>query len=347
MGTGNLLVNTGTISGNLWFDGGVNTFDNNGTYSTGMITVNGGTLEIGSDTVEAIGGIHAPTTVNAGGALAGAAIVGDVTVNAGGTLAPGYLAAIGTMVVDGGLTFMPGSFFAIRILPTANDRADVTGVAALNGAVSVFAGAGMYVPDTAYTIIKSLGGVTGSFDSVTSNFTSAFLTPTLSYDPHTVFLTLTRSPAAFASAAQTPNQFGVAHALDQFPSANPLLVAAANQTLAGGRQAFDALSGEVHGSAQTAILNDSIYMRQAVLGRLRQAPFSSAAGPMAALGFGGPMVALAESAGGYDGVPLAYADKGAPGARRLPGRGSGGDAGSHKSGVRRLGAGYRRLGPDG
>ena len=244
------------------------------------------------------------------------------------------------MAVHGGLTFMPGSFFAIRILPAANDRADVTGAAALNGAVSVFAGAGTYVPDTAYTIIKSLVGgvVTGSFDNVTSNF--AFLTPTLSYDPNTVLLTLTRSPAAFASAAQTPNQFGVAHALDQFPSDNPLLLAAANQTpavgvahaldqstsanplllavvnqtLAGGRQAFDALSGEVHGSAQTAILNDSIYMRQAVLGRLRQAPFSSAAGPMAALGFGGPMIALAEAAGGYDGVPLAYADKGAPGA---------------------------------
>jgi outer membrane autotransporter protein len=316
-GTGNLLVNAGTISGNLWFDGGVNTFDNNGTYS-GQITVNSGTLVIGSDTVEAMGGIHAPVTVNAGGALAGATFVGDVTVKAGGTLAPGHLAAIGTMFVDGGLTLMPGSLFAIRILPTASDRADVTGAAALNGAVSVFAGAGMYVPDTAYTIIRSLGGVTGSFSGVTSNFTSAFLTPTLSYSPTTVFLTLTRGPAAFASAAQTPNQFGVAHALDQFPSANPLLVAAANQTLAGGRQAFDALSGEVHGSAQTAIVNDSIYMRQAVLGRLRQAPFSSAAGPMAALGSGGPTIAFAESAGGYDGVPLAYADKGAPGAREFP-----------------------------
>ncbi len=236
-----------------------------------------------------------PVTVNAGGALAGAGSVGDVTVNAGGALAPGSIAAIGTMTVDGALTFHPGSFFAVRVLPTANDRVDVTGGAVLSGALGVFAGAGAFVPDTPYTILRSQGGVTGSFDSFTSDFTSAFLTPTLSYDPDTVFLTLTRGPDAFASAAQTPNQFSVAHALDQLPSANPVLVAVANQTLAGGRQAFDALSGEVHGSAQTAILNDSIYMRQAVLGRLRQAPFSGAAGPMAALGSGGPTIAFAES----------------------------------------------------
>ncbi len=304
LGARNLLVNTGSISGNLWFDGGVNTFDNSGTYS-GEITVNGGTLE-------AAGLINAPTTVNAGGTLAGAALVGDVTVNAGGALAPGSTAAIGTMIVNGGLTFLPGSLFAIRVLPAANDRADVAGGAVLNGAVAVFAGAGLFAPDTVYTILKSQGGVAGFFDNVTSNF--VFLTPTLSYDPNTVFLTLTRSPAAFSSAAQTPNQFRVAHALDQFPSANPLLVAVVNQTVAGARQAFDALSGEVHGSTQTAILNDSIYMRQAVLGRLRQAPFSSAEGPMAALGSGGPMIAFAKPAGGDDGVPLASADKGAPGA---------------------------------
>jgi outer membrane autotransporter protein len=317
-GTGNLLVNAGTISGNLWFDGGVNTFDANGTYS-GQITVNSGTLVISSDDYEAVGALHAPTTVNAGGALAGAAIVGDVTVNAGGTLAPGSLGAIGTMVVDGGLSFQPGSFFAIRIVPKPNehpnDRADVVGAAALNGTVSVSAGAGTYAPETVYTILKSAGGVTGSFDTVTSSF--VFLTPTLSYDPNTVFLTLARSPAAFSNAAQTPNQLSVAHALDQFPSANSLLVTAVNETLTGARQAFDALSGEVHGSAQTAILNDSIYMRQAVLGRMRQAPFSGAEGPMAALGSGGPMIAFAEPARSDDGVP-ASADKGVPGAQRPP-----------------------------
>ncbi len=132
-----------------------------------------------------------------------------------------------------------------------------------------------------------------------------FLTPTLSYDAHDVFLTLTRSATAFSSVAQTPNEFSVAHALDQFPSANSLYLAVANQTAAGGRQAFDALSGEIHGSVQTAILNDSIFARQAVLGRLRQAPFASVPGPMAALGAGGPTVAFADTALGDDDAALA------------------------------------------
>jgi outer membrane autotransporter protein len=111
-----------------------------------------------------------------------------------------------------------------------------------------------------------------------------------------------------SSVAQTPNQFSVANAPDQLPSSHPLSLAVVNQTPAGARQAFDALSGEIHGSAQTVILNDSTYTRQAVLGRLRQAPFSSAAaaGPMAALGSGGPTVADGETNGGDDDSARAF-----------------------------------------
>src|SRR5260221_709739 len=44
--------------------------------------------------------------------------------------------------------------------------------------------------------------------------------------------------------------------------------------------------------------DDSRYMRQAVLGRLRQAPYADGAGNMAALGSGGPMLAYAAAAPG-------------------------------------------------
>jgi outer membrane autotransporter protein len=285
VGTGNFLFNSGAISGNLWFEGGANTFANSGAY-TGATTVNSGSLEV-------VGSINSPTTVNAGGVLAGAASVGDVTVNAGGGLSPGSIAAIGTMTVNGALTFLPGSFFAVQILPTASDRVTVTGGAALSGEVRVSAGAGAFLPGATYAILSSQGGVTGSFGKVISDFT--FLTPTLSYDPNTVFLTLARNAIPLSSVAQTPNQFSVANAPDQLPSTHPLFQAVVNQTPTGARQAFDALSGEAHGSTQTVILNDSTYTRQAVLGRLRQAPFSGAAGPMAALGSGGPTAAYGET----------------------------------------------------
>ena len=140
------------------------------------------------------------------------------------------------------------------------------------------------------------GGVDGQFTDVTSNL--AFLTPLLSYDPNNVFLTLIRNDITFASVAQTPNQRAVATALDGSDPLKPLVQAVANLTQAGTLQAFDALSGEVHGSVQTTMIDDSRYIRQAVLGRLRQASYAGAADAFAALGSGGPILAYADPAAG-------------------------------------------------
>jgi outer membrane autotransporter protein len=97
----------------------------------------------------------------------------------------------------------------------------------------------------------------------------------------------------------------VAIALDNSDPLKPLVQAVANLTTAGALQAFDALSGEVHGSVQTTMIDDSRYIRQAVLGRLRQAPYAGADGAMAALGSGGPILAYADPAAGGG---LAYRD---------------------------------------
>ncbi len=53
------------------------------------------------------------------------------------------------------------------------------------------------------------------------------------------------------------------------------------------------LAGEVHASTQTVMLGDSLYLRQVVLGRMRQASSRNGAGPSSALAFGGPMLAHA------------------------------------------------------
>jgi len=86
--------------------------------------------------------------------------------------------------------------------------------------------------------------------------------------------------------------------LESSPPLKPLVQAVANLTLAGTLQAFDALSGEVHGSVQTTIIEDSRYIRQALLGRLRQASYAGDAGAFAALGSGGPILAYADPAAG-------------------------------------------------
>jgi outer membrane autotransporter protein len=111
----------------------------------------------------------------------------------------------------------------------------------------------------------------------------------LSYDANDVFLTLSRNATFFQNLAQTSNQRSVGGALDASPLGSAIVQSVLFETAAGARQAYDALSGEVHGSVQSELLDDSLYVRQAILGRLRQAGFTHAPDVMAALGFAGPV----------------------------------------------------------
>jgi len=70
----------------------------------------------------------------------------------------------------------------------------------------------------------------------------------------------------------------VATALDLSPFGSALVQAVLPLTAPQAAQAFDALSGEIHASVETVLFDDSRYMRQAVLGRLRQASFGDEIG---------------------------------------------------------------------
>jgi fibronectin-binding autotransporter adhesin len=252
---------------------------------TGPTLVNGGILNVTGSLVSAV-------TVNSGGMLTGIGTIGGLDVASGGTVAPGN--SIGTLRVAGDVTFEQGSIYQVKTNAAGqSDKITATGSATISGGtVQVLAQNGTYLRQTRYTILTASGGVSGTFAGATSNL--AFLTPVLSYDPNDVFLTLIRNDITFVSLAQTRNQRAVAEALDRSPPLKPLVQAVANLTPAGTLQAFDALSGEVHGSAQATIIDDSRYVRQAILGRLRQAPYGGGAGVTAALGAGGPMLAYAD-----------------------------------------------------
>src|SRR6516162_5665514 len=278
----------GTTGGGLTKVGtGTLTLTGANTY-TGPTLVNGGVLNVTGSLVSAV-------TVNSTGTLTGIGTIGGLDVAIGGTVAPGN-SSIGTLGVAGDITFEPGSIYQVKAnAARQSDQINATGMTTIGGGtVQVLAQSGTYLRQTRYTILTSSGGVTGKFAGATSNL--AFLTPLLSYDPNDVFLTLVRNDITFASMAQTRNQRAVADALDISPPLTPLVRAVANLTAAGAVQAFDALSGEVHGSAQATIIDDSRYVRQAILGRLRQASYEGGAGAMAPLGSGGPMLAYADSA---------------------------------------------------
>jgi uncharacterized protein with beta-barrel porin domain len=190
----------------------------------------------------------------------------------------------------------------------------VFGTVNLTGSVlRVLAEDGTYNASTDYIIIDNDGAdaVTGTFGTVTSNL--AFLTPSVIYnggDGNDVVLTMTlvNNVIDFCSVAQTPNQCNVARALDQFPTDNPLFIAILNQTAAGARQAFDALSGEIHATLPGVLADDSRYLRESVLGRLAQATYINDASQVASLGTAGPQVASLDAkamALGYDDKSLA------------------------------------------
>ena len=115
----------------------------------------------------------------------------------------------------------------------------------------------------------------------------AALSASLSYTATDVLLVTLRADIA-SLAGLTANQRAVGGAQDAafnggLPSIGELFALSNAQLPA----ALDALSGEVHASTAGVLVDESRYMRGAVLGRLRQASYGGAAGT-AALALGGP-----------------------------------------------------------
>ena len=264
---------------------GVTTLSGASTY-TGATNINAGTLSVDGSLVSTV-------NVNSGGTLAGTGAIGGLNVASGGIVAPGH--SIGTITVNGPVAFAAGSTYTVETNAAGqSDKIVATGKATLSGGtVQVLAANGNYSPSTQYTILAAAGGVTGTFGSVTSNL--AFLAPSLSYDANDVFLTLVRNASAFSSVAQTFNQRAVAGALDASPFGSALVQAVLPLTAPQSLVAFDQLSGEVHASTMGVLVDESRYMRSAVLGRLRQASYGGESS-MASLSLGGPQLAYADGA---------------------------------------------------
>ncbi|WP_155499980.1 autotransporter domain-containing protein [Pseudomonas chlororaphis] len=219
--------------------------------------------------------------VQAGGTLAGSGTIGSgagstVTIADSASLSPGN--SIGTLNVDGDLVFQKGSRFEVEANPDGKDSdlVKVSGNTVLDGGSVAHIGAtGNYKLRSTYTILDSDKSLSGTFDEVTSDF--AFLDPKLlyNYDLGTVDLSFTRKDRAFASVAMTRNQTATAKAIDSigFDAGHAVYDAIAqlpdDQDLIRG--SFDQLSGEVHASMKSALIEESHIVRDAATDRLRAA----------------------------------------------------------------------------
>ncbi len=291
-GTGASLTKTGT--GTLTLSG-INTY-------TGGTTVNQGTLSVNGT----IGAVN----VLSGGTLGGIGTVGNTVVASGATIAPGN--SIGTLNVAGDITLAAGSVYSVELAGSgASDLIAASGVATLQGgsvAVTALDPQTSYQTGQVYRILTAQGGVSGAFDpNVLSN--SAFLSATILNTANAVDLTIAVAttpnppnppgpPPVFVTAAQTRNQLATAGALDTLVQSgtslalyNSLLVLDA----ATAREAFNSLSGEIYASTKTALIEDSRFIRDAAINRVRSSfgGVATPALPIMAYGEGGPELAPA------------------------------------------------------
>ncbi|AYM66080.1 autotransporter domain-containing protein [Agrobacterium fabrum] len=219
---------------------------------------------------EALGG---SAWIGNGGRLQGTGTIGSgtgstVTLAAGSTLAPGN--SIGTLSVDGDLILNAGSRYEVEVAPGGkqSDLIKVTGSATLNGGTVAHIGmTGTYDPAATYTILSAEHGVNGSFDTVTSDF--AFLDPSLGYNGSDVTLTLTRNDIDFGKIAETRNQIATAQGLESLSLGIALYDAVVQLDQGTARTAFDQLSGEIHASVVTGLIDGSRHIRNLANDRLR------------------------------------------------------------------------------
>ena len=285
----------------------------------GSVNVNGGVVAPGAITGTAIGALHAAGDVTFGGNS-----TFRVNANAAGQASKFEVGGVATLsggrvqVLAQSGTYAPST--AYTILTATGGLASTT----FNGVTSNLA---FLTPSLSYTannvtltLVTNGGGGGDPGGGDTGGGTGGGGTTGGGTGDGTGGGTTDGGTAStgfgFAKVALTRNQRAVATALDRGPVSNPLIIAVLNQTVAGARQAFDALSGEVFGSVHNAQGQEAQFARSAMLGRMRQSSYAGIPGDLGALGFGGPQLAYAAGdTSSVDSASAAYATKAAPGAR--------------------------------
>lgn len=226
------------------------------------------------------GAISGAVDVGSGGRFSGTGSVGGLSLRSGSSIAPGH--SIGVIEVTGDALFEAGSIYEVEVDPSvaadapwgvagyrSSDRIDVRGTATIEGGnvVSLAPGSG-WQPNTRF-IILTAGTLDGEFEAVSSD--RPFLSASLEHDTNlgVVALVLDRNDIDFAGVAASPNQAAAAAALQSLTGGHPLFMEVfgiiEGSTTAEAQNAFAQLSGEYHASVRNMLLDDSRFIRDAVL----------------------------------------------------------------------------------
>ncbi|KRA70628.1 hypothetical protein ASD78_17440 [Lysobacter sp. Root667] len=268
--TGELHRSALNVNGGLAnIEGSLNDLDFSVNRGWGLIAdsgvLNGGRLDVVGGKVVFNGRqLGGTTTVRTGGALGGSGHLGTTRVE--GTIAPGN--SIGTLTVDGDYTQAAGSVYQIELsAPSASDLLRVNGRAILEGGtVRVFHSPGTYLLGQSYRILSATSGVDGRFAGIDHSAFSPFLKFDLAYGADRVAIDVVRG-ASIASAANTYNQRSAAGAADALAMNQGLPQPLTQLFPAQAMDALDALSGELHASLRSVLIDDSRHVREASLAR--------------------------------------------------------------------------------
>ncbi len=246
---------------------GVTSLTGNSGGFTGAVNVKGGRLAVNG----LLGG--GDVTVSNGAGLSGIGTIGDLTAQSGALVAPGN-GGVGTLTVKGNASLAAGSTYRVDLASTGqSDLLKIEGTATLaNGALLsvVKTDATPYVLGAHYTVLTADLGLTGAFTLDNTQLTN-FMGLVGSSDANNYYIDITKTKT-FASAGLTANQIATAGGLDTLPPGGTLASAVASLSSdAAAQYAFDQLSGEVHASARTVMIEDSRFLRSAVNDRLRAA----------------------------------------------------------------------------
>jgi uncharacterized protein with beta-barrel porin domain len=243
-------VSGGAVDGNIVGQGALDTINfalGSGTFTyndnfTGINQVN-----VNSGTV-ILNGVDSATTLTVnGGTLAGTGTIQTaMTIGSGATFAPGTPGTPGTsMTISGSLTFQSAATYMVQINSTAATSANVSGTATLNGNVAVTV-SGKGALQHQYTILETSNGISGTFNSLTTNGLPSGVTASLAYNGDDVFLDLTGALAQLTGT--NANQQNVANTINNFfnngGTLPPGFVSLFNLTGANLSSALTQLDGE-------------------------------------------------------------------------------------------------------
>lgn len=298
----------GSLNGTGTFQkAGVGTLALGSNGFTGVTQVLAGRLNIA-------GSIPTSVTVANGATLGGTGAVAAVTVQSGGTIAPGT--SPGTLAIAGNFVQSTGSTYAAEIALGGTDLIAVGGTATIeNGAtLAITREAGTGGIGSRYTLLTAAGGITGTYSIVTQNDIDG-TELRLVQSANGLAVDVARSAAGLADLAATGNQASVAAGIGSAGASNAAyaqltLVDDADAVVAG----LDLLSGEVHASVRTAMVQDTMTIQRAVASRFDSG--TSARGIWGQLlaasaeesGINGGANADRETLGGVGGIDTGFGD---------------------------------------